>query len=520
MYVGAVRLLAATCLVLAVGCGEDPATLVVSLKTDFVPEVELAHVVVRAGGLERTFAARAGQPFTQGVTVAELGGLDAVAEVRVDVELRDRAGRVLAARPVLADLRARAVSITVVVTRSCRDVVCNTGSACLGGRCVSERCTEETPELCGAEAAECDADADCPPMDECSTPSCQLGACLYAAVEGSCDDGSACVPDRGCVEMPVSGDAGLPLDAGAPDAGGPPAPDAGGPCEGVVCGELERCVDGGCVPLEPCRGDGTCAVPTDVCHGRRCVPGDVDLDGDGAVASVDCDELDPARFPGNREDCNLVDDDCDDVVDDGDPATLCESNPGGGICLAGSCGCPPGTYDLDRAVAGCECVAMPALDRGNDCAGAIDVGTLDDSGASVMIGGNVMPDDRETWYRFRGADSADVACDNYHVRAYFTANPGDTFELTVFRGACGATAECADSGFTDYSWATDFRAVAGGLLSGQCPCTAVGGPPAVDQSACADDSADYFVRVRRRAGSALSCDSYAIELSNGLYDTI
>ncbi|MCA9608174.1 MAG: putative metal-binding motif-containing protein [Myxococcales bacterium] len=511
----------------ALGCdGGGEATLVVALKTDFVPLVEFTHVVVRAGGAERTYAVTGSEDFGDAVAVAEISGLDPVTDVRVEVELLDR-DRVLVARPLLVDLTRRAVAVTVVVTRSCRDVTCPgadnpSATACLGGRCVDERCTEETPQYCQSGMAGCRADVDCPSMDACSRPSCQLGACLYEPASGACGDGQICLPATGCVEMPVPGaDAGVRDAGGGPmDAGPPPMPDAGDPCDAVVCDPLEICVDGACQALPPCRGDGTCAEPTDVCHGRRCVPGDLDLDGDGVPASLDCDELDPERFPGNPEVCNLLDEDCDGVPDNGDPATLCETYPGGGICIDGSCGCPVGTYDLDRSIAGCECVADPPLGEGVACASAIDLGSLDDSGAMRVVSGNVMPDDREVWYRFHATDIADTACDNFHVRVHFTDNPGNSFELTGFRGDC-ATAVCSDAGYTDMEWATDFRAdLGGGLLGGQCPCTAIGSPRTTDVSGCEDDSADYLVRVRRRAGSTLTCSAYAIEISNGVYDTM
>jgi hypothetical protein len=42
-----------------------------------------------------------------------------------------------------------------------------------------------------------------------------------------------------------------------------------------------------------------------------------DLDGDGARSDVDCDDGDPARFPGAAELCNAQDDDCDGECDEG-----------------------------------------------------------------------------------------------------------------------------------------------------------------------------------------------------------
>ncbi len=519
------RLSLLTVLGLLAGCdGGGDATLVVSLKTDFVPALEFTHVRVRAGEMERTYAVGGREDFSSGVSVAEIGGLEAVTDVHVDVELL-QAERVVVDRPVLVDLTRRAVAVTVVITRSCRDVTCPgadnpNATACLGGRCVDERCTEETPELCRSEGAGCDSASDCPAMDACVRPSCQLGACLYEAIPGACGAGEICSPEEGCVEMPViGGDAGVRDAGGGPPDAGPPPMDAGDPCAGVVCDPLEICVDGGCQALDPCRGDGTCPDPTDFCHGRRCVPGDLDLDGDGVPAAMDCDEMNPERFPGNPEICNGLDDDCDDMPDEGDPATLCEFYPGGGICIAGSCGCPAGTYDLDRSVAGCECVAMPPIGEGLSCTSAIDLGTLDDTGAMRAVSGNVMPDDREVWYRFRAVDAADTTCDNFHVRARFTDNPGDSFELTAFRGDCSTTA-CSDAGYTDMEWATDFRRdVGGGVLGGQCPCTAAAAARMTDVSVCEDDSADYFVRVRRRAGSTLACNAYTLEITNGVYDS-
>lgn len=333
---------------------------------------------------------------------------------------------------------------------------------------------------------------------------------LAACASGSGTDGG---PDTGPRTDGGRTDSGSADGGGGVDSG---RTDGGAPCGSVVCTAFQYCDGGLCRDYPACRGDGTCDRPGDFCHSRRCVPGDADPDGDGSPASEDCDETNPERYPGRMEECNLIDDDCDMMVDDGDPATICESYPGGGICVMGSCGCPAGTYDLDRSVAGCECVAMPPIDQGLDCGSAIDLGNLDDSGQMLTVSGNVMPDDRETWYRFRGVDSADTACDNYHVRAQFTANPSDTFELTVFRGDCD-TVGCADMGYVDYSWATDFPG-APGMPIGECPCTTAAAT-AMNVSVCDDDSADYFVRVRRRAGSALACDPYTIEFSNGIYDT-
>lgn len=312
-------------------------------------------------------------------------------------------------------------------------------------------------------------------------------------------------------------------EGGRPDARADGASDSGPDlCGSVVCELFERCVAGTCRPYPACAGDGTCPTPGDVCTARYCVPGDVDVDGDGSPASMDCDETNPSISPLEIEACNMIDDNCNDAIDEGDPTVLCEPNPGGGICIDGSCGCPAGTYDLDRAVPGCECVGMPALTDGQSCATAIDLGTLSDAGAgqSQLVSGNVLPVDRVVWYRFLAQDSPDTSCDNFHVRVQLTANPDDTFEFSVFRGTCDTSA-CGDAsaGFTDFRRAVDFTGVGSdGTAGGECPCTQpTGGLTGVTH--CSDNSEVYYVSVRRRAASTLSCSSYTLQVSNGAFDS-
>ena len=72
--------------------------------------------------------------------------------------------------------------------------------------------------------------------------------------------------------------------------------------------------------------------------GTRAGPGDsgdpvdpdIDADGDGVPASVDCDDADAEVFPGAPEVCNNIDDDCDDAVDEGVLETFYNDNDGDG----------------------------------------------------------------------------------------------------------------------------------------------------------------------------------------------
>ena len=310
-----------------------------------------------------------------------------------------------------------------------------------------------------------------------------------------------------------------------PDGGGSDgAPNDGvvDPCDGVECPGLTFCKEGTCVPYPACPVDGGVSGPDPVpmctpgteCRNGVCIPIGVDVDMDGFPAGTDCDEQNPEIHPGVPEVCNGVDDDCTMTVDDGDPAVLCSGAQAGNVCVSGSCVCPNGNFDLDPSVPGCECAATPALDQGMSCATAIDVGNLVDNAQAVTVSGNV-PNGRGVWYRLRGVDSADTSCDNLHVRARLTTNPGDEFRIRAFRGNC-STAITPPGQFTDIDWYVDFRATVGGQLTGQCPCWS--GTPVDNVSPCSDDGADYYVVVERATGGTDTCAAYNVELSNGLYD--
>jgi hypothetical protein len=323
---------------------------------------------------------------------------------------------------------------------------------------------------------------------------------------------SACAHSAGTDGIDGGGGDAASIDANVPDA----TPDAN-LCAGVTCAGLTYCDQGTCVPYPPCDLDagttgGQC--PTgDVCRNGVCVPDPNDPDGDGSPASVDCDETDPLIHPGAMERCNGKDDNCDGNIDEGDPAALCAHDPSGDVCVNGTCGCLPGNFDLDPTVPGCECTATPVLDQGTSCGTAIELGNLADVGQMAVLAGNIVPAERQIWYHFHAVDVADTTCDNFHVRAYLSSNPGDQFRVRVARGSCG---NLDATGYTDYTWATDFRATINGGLVGECPCWT--GTPVDNVSPCQDDSGDYYVVVERTAGSVLSCDGFALEVSNGLYD--
>jgi len=100
------------------------------------------------------------------------------------------------------------------------------------------------------------------------------------------------------------------------------------PCEdGAICLQIsDDPSDGQCLAFctadAPCEGAVECVIPvfSDVPDLGVCLPPCTDVDADGACADVDCDDTDPASFPGAEEICDDGrDNDCDgdlDALDD------------------------------------------------------------------------------------------------------------------------------------------------------------------------------------------------------------
>ncbi len=92
---------------------------------------------------------------------------------------------------------------------------------------------------------------------------------------------------------------------GASKAGG----DSGRPvalehtCENVTCPPDAACREAACVLAGPCEGV-ECPEEDTVCSRGRCVPSLADEDGDGAPAFEDCDDTDPAVYPGTMASCS------------------------------------------------------------------------------------------------------------------------------------------------------------------------------------------------------------------------
>ena len=154
----------------------------------------------------------------------------------------------------------------------------------------------------------------------------------------------------------------------------------------------------------------------------------VDRDGDGWQEGEDCDDSDPATYPGAPEDCcEGIDRNCDGL------AEMCTNcfpegwDEDGDGYYTGGWGTPPELTDCDdtdpAVHPGAEEICFDGID--NDCSGAVD-----DSDACIVI--NPVPDADGDGY------TLDVDCDDNN----WWANPG--IEL-----------DCVDSADNDCDGAVD-----------------------------------------------------------------
>lgn len=196
-------------------CSGGGLELFVDLKTDLVAGVEFHEVRVRIddAGAFRESLARAGTPFDEGLRVAEFDGLKRNPARVVRVELLDDRRRIVAERSVIVQ-HTVSRSLTVLITRDCRDVSCPSEQTCYGGRCVEPECLTGAEPSC--PAPECVEASDCAAMDACASARCEGSVCVYLPA-GRCGAGEYCDPAVGCRPLPAETDAGSG-DAGPGDA--------------------------------------------------------------------------------------------------------------------------------------------------------------------------------------------------------------------------------------------------------------------------------------------------------------
>lgn len=276
----------------------------------------------------------------------------------------------------------------VCIRAACVPSSCGDGFVDVGG---GEQCDPLGDSACDPRTCryECSVDAECPAFSVCVAGACSSHACVYApahdgmpcatggtttnvcsgglcapvgcgngVVDGTedCDPGTASIPGLGCH--------GCSFDCHSDDEC-----DDGDPCDGVeTCSAM---LDGmGNVVGKTCNSGRPFICPTPpVCFTGGCFVSDLgvatcglhllDGDGDGFAAGSgcgsvggDCDDADPNVHPGATEACNMVDDDCNGLVDDHTMVvTWCPDGDGDGFGDATmsvtSCMAPPGPFTRD-----------------------------------------------------------------------------------------------------------------------------------------------------------------------------
>lgn len=408
-------------------CEPAGGTLVVQVRTDLAPGIELASVRVEIATMPLPTTvdtpAAAARDWGRGVRVAELPLARGTYSFRVAAIGPDRA--TVVQRRVRAEVGGGVRVATVLLTRDCAGVTCPgagddaDATECAGGRCVLISCIEENTLSCGD--AECGSSAECgPPAEACLLAECTAsGTCFAAPDHARCARGEVCVVGDGCVRADVTdggaldagqGDAGLgdgglgdaggldasSLDAGAPDAGGaadagPPddaggpsdagPPDAGpdgGPCD-VPCGLVPQC---GCMAGQSCTylpGTGPTCTPSG--PGARGDPCSEHLD---CAAGLDCLYERGRCLPYCREGTDCIGVERCAHLGVGVPAgiclgDLCDPLVGGGACLVGeTCRFATVLDSMDTPYRQTFCSPHGTVGRSractyaNDCAAGLD----------------------------------------------------------------------------------------------------------------------------------------------------
>ena len=165
--------------------------------------------------------------------------------------------------------------------------------------------------------------------------------------------------------------------------------------------------------------------------------GSADADGDGYDASVDCDDSNAAINPDAVEICDGLDNNCDDLIDDADPAVNLTNSSSWYLDVDGD-----GFGDDASAVDACDAPADHVAD-GGDC---------DDDDAAINPDATEVCDDMGVDEDCSGAaNSDDPGVDPSTTQTYFPDRDGDGYGDLEFAGS----ALCEDPSTVTEAWLTD-----------------------------------------------------------------
>lgn len=289
--------------------------------------------------------------------------------------------------------------------------VCGEALLCIDELCLDTRCGDAFVDEAAGE--------DCDDANEISGDGCEPGTCVFSCTqEGgaeSCSDGDPCNGPEFCGVESHRCEAGEPAAETACELeGGTVGICSGGLCAPLGCGNgvregAEVCDDGNddqddgcksdctytcvedidCSDADACTGVESCEVAThtcieaavlecndeDTCTADSCEPATgcvftlIDADDDGyaepdtcATAGLnggDCEPLNGSIYPGALEQCDSIDNDCDDVTDEDPMDFECyedidSDGYGNPAVTINACMCPLGTV-APRADGNVDC---------------------------------------------------------------------------------------------------------------------------------------------------------------------
>ena len=228
-----------------------------------------------------------------------------------------------------------------------------------------------------------------------------------------------------------------------------------------------------------------------------------------------------------------MDDDCEGGIDNEAITTLCPPGPNvvttacsTGTCVITACASMHGNLD-GQFTTGCECTP-DAHEPNESCGAHADMGTdVDDTTTDdKSMTGRISTISDVDFYRILATDNdwSNDGSDTFHVDLRFSSNPNDEFRFDVWRttsGTCPGAVICSDSpgtGSDFFDWYTDFH----GSQAGEAPCIngyhPIEGAPYLATSdtteECADNSAYFYVKVKRRSGASATCSNYTLIFKN------
>lgn len=199
-------------------CSNNGSEISVTLRTDYVPQVEFDEVRVflaMDGGREEVLSQSARSlDYVQGQRIVTFEDI-----VPGDYRLRAQLhrGNVIVGSRSVGFSPTQDTNATLIVTRSCEGVMCPgadpMATECSGGRCVLPACSPEAPAACGEG---CVVDGDCVATAACAEGRCTTeGSCVFTGAAGACGDSEYCDAQVGCLPRCANGSCG---DAGVLDA--------------------------------------------------------------------------------------------------------------------------------------------------------------------------------------------------------------------------------------------------------------------------------------------------------------